>query len=137
MEPGEFDDLVEEPFKVPDLAIMWNDIMECHRNMGFQMPLTDKEKGNVLTDNEVIKEFQWIYGQYRKYIGTRRGQLLPMRGDLHKMLANIKDLIEKDSETPEDRTKLVYQTMRNQWLINTWNQVAWIIEQMQEEEENG
>lgn len=136
MEAGEFDALVEEPFNVPDLATMWPEIMECHRNMGFQFPLTDKEKGNVMTDNEVIREFQWIYGQYRKYIGTKKSHLLAMRGDLPKMLANIRDLIDRDSDTPEDRTKLVYQTMRNQWLVNTWNHMAWVLEQLQGEEDD-
>ena len=134
MEPEELKDLVEEPFKVPDLAQMWPDILRCHKEMGFQFPLTDKEKGTVLTDNEMVSEFQWIYGQYRKYIGTKKGPWLELRGDLGKMLANIKAAIEKDSETPADRTTLVYQTMRNQWLVNTWNHIAWVLEQLGEDD---
>lgn len=142
MEPEELDipALVEEPFNVPDLAELWPEILQCHRNMGFQIPLTDKEKGGVLTDNEMIREFQWIYGQYRKYIGTKKNQFLSLRGNLREMLDAIKASLEKESETPTDRTTLVYQAMRNDWLNNTWNHIAWIVEQIEariEEDENG
>lgn len=134
MDAKELDELLEEPFNVPDLAVLWPQILDCHKNMGFSIPLTDKEKGGVLTDNEMVREFQWIYGQYRKYVGTKRLPLLAMRNDLNKMLLNIQDLIDKDSETPEDRTKLVYQVMRNQWLQQLWNHVAWVIEQMEDDD---
>lgn len=129
MDAQEFDELIEEPFKVPDLAELWPEILRHHKDMGFQIPLTDKEKGGVLTDNEMVNEFQWIYGQYRKFIGTKRGPWLSMKGDLIKLLANIEETIEKESETPSDRTKLVYQMLRNEWLHNIWNHVAWMIEQ--------
>lgn len=133
MDAKEYKQLVEEPFNVPDLAMLWSEILNTYKEMGFAIPLTDKEKGTPLSDNEMIAEFQWIYGQYRKYIGTKRTQLLSMKDDLNKMLVNIKQLIEKDSETPADRPTLVYQCFRNQWLLNTWNHIAWIIEQKEEE----
>lgn len=135
MNAEEYKQLVEEPFNVPDLAMLWPEILNTYKEMGFAVPLTDKEKGTPLSDNEMIAEFQWIYGQYRKYIGTKRTQLLGMRDDLNKMLLNIKQLIEKDSETPSDRPMLIYQCFRNQWLLNTWNHIAWIIEQQKEEDD--
>lgn len=135
MNAEEYKQLVEEPFNVPDLAMLWPEILNTYKEMGFSVPLTDKEKGTPLSDNEMIAEFQWIYGQYRKYIGTKRTQLLGMRDDLNKMLLNIKQLIEKDSETPSDRPMLIYQCFRNQWLLNTWNHIAWIIEQQKEEDD--
>lgn len=128
MRAEEFDELIEEPFKVPDLATLWPRILDIHKEMGFSIPLTDKERGTPLSDNDMIEEFQWIYGQYKKYIGTKRSVLLAMKGDLQKMLANISDMIAKQSETPADRPTIVYQTLRNQWLFDTWNHVAWIIE---------
>lgn len=128
MRAEEFDELIEEPFKVPDLATLWSRILGIHKEMGFSIPLTDKERGTPLSDNDMIEEFQWIYGQYKKYIGTKRSVLLAMKGDLQKMLANISDMIAKQSETPADRPTIVYQTLRNQWLFDTWNHVAWIIE---------
>ena len=85
----------------------------------------------------MIDEYQWIYGQYRKYIGTKKIPWLSMRDDLDKLLLNIKDAIEKDSKTPANRKELVYQTMRNEWLRNTWNHYAWIKEQLMEEDEDG
>lgn len=133
MNVEEYKQLVEEPFNVPDLAMLWPEILNTYKEMGFAVPLTDMEKGTPLSDNEMIREFQWIYGQYRKYIGTKRTQLLSMRDDLDKMLMNIKQLIEKDSETPDERPKLIYQCFRNQWLLNTWNHIAWMIEQQKEE----
>lgn len=133
MNAEEYKQLVEEPFNVPDLAMLWPEILNTYKEMGFAVPLTDMEKGTPLSDNEMIREFQWIYGQYRKYIGTKRTQLLSMRDDLDKMLMNIKQLIEKDSETPDERPKLIYQCFRNQWLLNTWNHIAWMIEQQKEE----
>lgn len=136
MEARELDELIEEPFKVPDLAELWPEILRAHEDMGFRIPLTNKEKGGQLTDNEMLREFQWIYSQYCKYIGTKRAPLLAMRGDLAKMLANVEDLIAKSSETPKDRTCLVYQKLRNDWLLKVWNHVAWIIEQQMEEKED-
>lgn len=136
MRPEEFNELIEEPFKVPDLAMVWPSILEIHKDMGFSIPLTDPDKGTSMSDNEMISEFQWIYGQYKKYIGTRKNMLLPMKGDLDKMLMNIQDMIEKDSETPLDRRTIVYQTLRNKWLLDTWNHVAWVVEQQKEEEED-
>lgn len=133
MNAEEYKQLVEEPFNVPDLAMLWPEILNTYKEMGFAVPLTDMEKSTPLSDNEMIQEFQWIYGQYRKYIGTKRTQLLSMRDDLDKMLINIKQLIEKDSETPDERPKLIYQCFRNQWLLNTWNHIAWMIEQQKEE----
>lgn len=135
MNVQELNEHIEEPFKVPDLAELWPEILACHRNMGFSIPLTDKEKGGLLTDNEMVSEFQWIYGQYKKYIGTKKIPWLSMRDDLDRLLANIKDTIAKDSETPEDRTKLIYQTMRNEWLLKTWNHYAWLKEQLEEEDD--
>lgn len=111
---------LEEPFNVPDLAKLWPDILQQHINLGFSIPLTDGNKGNRLPDNEMLAEFQWIYGQYKKYIGTKRGPWLSIAGNLVSLLEVIKDAIDKDSETPNTRQSLIYQTMRNQWLDNAW-----------------
>lgn len=136
MDAKELNEFIEEPFNVPDLAQLWPEILQQHKNMGFSLPLTDCDKGGVLTDNQMLSEFQWIYGQYRKYIGTKKGVWLPMVSDLEKLLANIKNTVKKDSVTPKDRPELVYQTMRNQWLTNTWNHYAWLKEQLTENKED-
>lgn len=136
MDAKELDELIWEPFNVPDLAQLWPEMLRYHLDMGFRSPLTNSDTGSVLTDSEMIEEFQWIYGQYRKYIGTKKGPWLSMQGDLEKLLANIKDAIEKESKTPANRKELIYQTMRNQWLNDTWNHYAWIIEQLTGEDED-
>lgn len=132
----ELDELLEEPFNVPDLAQLWPEILRYHTDMGFRMPLTNTDTGVELTDTQMIQEYQWIYSQYKKYIGTNRTRWLSMRDSLDRLLATIKEAIEKDSKTPESRRELVYQMMRNQWLTNTWNHIAWIIEQLTEEEDD-
>lgn len=137
MDAKELDELILEPFNVPDLAQLWPEILKYHSDMGFRTPLTNSETGVVLTDSQMIEEYQWIYGQYRKYIGTKKGPWLSMRDNLDKLLKNIKDAIESDSKTPANRKELVYQMMRNQWLTDTWNHFAWIMEQLMEEEDDG
>ena len=137
MDAKELDELLEEPFNVPDLAQLWPEILRYHTDMGFRMPITNMETGTPLTDNQMIEEYQWIYSQYKKYIGTHRVPWLSMRDNLEALLANIKEAIQKDSKTPENRKELVYQMMRNQWLTDTWNHFAWIIEQLTEEEDDG
>lgn len=134
MRPEVYERIVEEPFNVPDLAIVWSKILELHREMGFDLPLKDKDKGTPLSDNEMISEFQWIYGQYKKYIGTKKTGLLSYKYDLDSMLANLSDLMEKSSETPADRPTIIYQSLRNQWLMDTWNHIAWLKEQKEVEE---
>lgn len=135
MEAKEFDELVEDPFNVPDLAMLWPDILRIHSEMGFAIPLTDQTRGTQLSDNDMIKEFQWIYGQYKKYIGTRRNGLLALKSDLPKMARSIQDLINKDSETPTDRPTLIYQCLRNEWLVRTWNHIEWMIQTMNGDED--
>lgn len=137
MDARELDELIREPFNVPDLAQLWSEIHRYYIDMGFREPLTDMDTGAVLTDNQMIEEYQWIYGQYSKFIGTKREPWLSMSDDLEALLENVKDAIERSSKTPSNRKELVYQTIRNQWLTNTWNHVAWIIEQLMEEEEDG
>lgn len=137
MDSKELDELFREPFNVPDLAQLWSRIHGYYKDMGFRMPLTDMETGAVLTDNQMIDEYQWIYGQYRKFIGSHKTPWLALTDNLESMLATIKDAIEKDSKTPANRKELVYQVLRNDWLNDTWNHMAWIQEQMLGEEDDG
>lgn len=118
---------------MPDLTQLWQSILETYRNFGFEIPLTD-EKGSRMTDNQMVSEFQWIYGQYRKFIGKKKIPWLSLANDLSSLLTEIKEDLKKDSKTPANRAEVIYQAMRNQWLQDTWNHVAWIFENKQEEE---
>lgn len=137
MESDDIDVMLDVPFQVPDLVNMWPDILSKYKELGFQIPLTDKEKGGPITDNEMISEFQWIYGQYRKYIGTKKGEVLGYRGNLNDMVSFIENnMIGKSYETPDDRAKLIYQAMRNQWIMDLWSYITNIRESLSEDEEN-
>lgn len=138
MDRKEFDKIIEEPFNVPDLANMWEEILNVYKMMGFSIPLTDKERGTPLSDNDMIREFQWIYGQYKKFIGTKKSSILSTKDNLNKTLMVLENLIEKNSESPSDRPTIVYQLLKSRWLHMTWNHIAWMIEEIaREEDDNG
>lgn len=132
MDAQEFDELMEEPFRVPDLTQVWKQIRDTYEEFGFQFPLINAQCER-LSDEEMIKEFQWIYGQYRKYIGTRRVPWLSLKHDPQALMDQAKNALEKDSKTPVTRAEVIYQAMRNTWLQDLWNHIAWIYENNSEE----
>ena len=132
MDAQEFDELMKEPFRVPDLTQVWRQILDLYRDFGFELPLLDAQCQR-LSDEDMIKEFQWVYGQYRKFIGTHRAPWLSLQYDLDSLLFKIKEAIEKESKTPVSRAEVIYQAMRNAWLQDLWNHVAWVKENKDEE----
>ena len=112
-------DLIRDEFKTPDLLAYWPELLRRYKEMGFSDPLTDEQR---------IKEFTYIVQQVRKYVFSNQKIILSHLYDLPRMLAVVDDLIEKRTETSDERKKLVYYAVRDEWLAHLRSQILWAIE---------
>lgn len=84
---------------------------------------------------ELIAEFQYITQQLRKYISNHQDQILDHGADFEAMLKEIETLLSGAAEYAKERKELVYNFLRDQWLIELHDGVIWLMENNDEEEE--
>lgn len=110
-----FEQIFDQTFQTPDLATMWPELSGWYKGLGFTDPISDADR---------IEEFSWIMTQIRKYIGKKHDVLYEAKNKGPMYLeAEIEDSIAKAKETAEDRKHLVYNMIRDEWLINLLNLV--------------
>lgn len=118
----------EEPFNVPDLAGSWYLVLEAYRQCGFELPLNGN--GHRMSDDEIVQEFAWVHGQYRKFIGRTRSVLktddLMDYTKLDQLIEWMTEALAKDNDVPDNRKMLVYQVMKTQWLDSTISYLKWL-----------
>jgi len=117
---------IESMFLMPTLYKMWPDIQTRYMQMGFK---------DNLSDSEMIAEYTYILEQYRKYISSHQKEILSNRDDLEKMLEVVEVLIEKAPEKDMERKILVYNTLRDDWLIDLYNVIVMGIADREEDED--
>ena len=117
---------IESMFLMPTLYKMWPDIQTRYMQMGFK---------DNLSDSEMIAEYTYILEQYRKYISSHQKEILSHRDDLEKMLEVVEVLIEKAPEKDMERKILVYNTLRDDWLIDLYNVIVMGIADREEDED--
>ena len=93
-----------------------------------------KELGKNLSDEDRIAEYQWITQQLRKYMSSKQNQILDHGSDLDGMLAEVANLIGAASEYNSTRQGLIYNFLRDSWLLEVWNGISYLIEQVNESE---
>lgn len=127
----------EEPFKVPDLSGSWHMVLDAYNQCGFIQPLEDN--GHRMNDDEIVKEFGWVHGQYRKFIGTTRSKLRTQDKldytKLDQLIEYMQQQLAKDNDVPTTRQMLVYQVMKTQWLDSTINYLRWLQAEMNNDDE--
>lgn len=103
----------DEPF-----AGIWMEIKQEYDVLGFQDPMSDEQR---------IEEYTYIAQQLNKYKGSVRDQI--MNHDSYEDMKNeVANLVSKTPEYAHERSKVVYNFMRDQWLINMYNMLARIAE---------
>lgn len=113
-------------FRMRDFRSMWDVIYTEYEN---------KHLGKELDDNELIEEFQYITQQLRKYISKNQDQILDHGADLEAMLKEIEDMLGNAAEYAKERKELVYNFLRDQWLLELHDGIVWLMENVDEEEE--
>lgn len=117
---------IESMFLMPTLYKMWPDIQLRYAQMGFK---------DDMPDSEMISEYTYVLEQYRKYVSSHQKEILSNRNDLEKMLQVVEELIEKAPEKDMERKTLVYNTLRDDWLVDLHNVIVAGIQDREEEED--
>lgn len=89
----------------------WIEMKQEYETLGFR----DK-----LTDEELIAEFKYIAQQLRKYKFSKQDQILN-HDSVEEMVAEIAELIGRAPEYGNSRKEIVYNFMRDHWLVNMHN----------------
>ena len=113
-------------FRMIDFRSMWDVIYNEYQT---------KHLGDSMEDEERIPEFQYITQQLRKYISNHQDQILDHGADFDGMLQEIESLLGNAAEYAKERKELVYNFLRDQWLIELHDGIMWLIDNEEEEEE--
>lgn len=97
-------------FRSSDFESMWYVCKKMYENLGF----TD------VTDQEKIDEYKWIVQQLRKYMFTKQDEIVNLN-DLDEMMDHVELLIGRAEEYADERKKVVYNFMRDHWLLELRN----------------
>lgn len=107
---------------------MWSILRAQYEVLGFSDGISDEEK---------IAEFKYINQQLRKYVFTLQDNVYTMVGSPDRVAAFATDKLAGASEEATTRQELVYNFVRDQWLIGLINTAAAFYNEQREEEENG
>ena len=86
-----------------------------------------KELGLDLTDEDRIAEYKYITEQLRKFISTKQDTILSANGDLELMISFVKSLAESGDEYMTERKKFVYSILRDNWIIELYNGISYLL----------
>lgn len=106
-------ELLEQLFYMPNLVGWWYQIQNKYRQFGFN---------DVLSDAEMIEEYDYIAHNLNKYISSHKHQIMDS-GDLEQIYNELESLHAKADDGGKERKKLVYASLRDDWLINAMGNV--------------
>ena len=99
--------IIDTFFRLKSFEDLWFDIKQTYENMGF----TDR-----IPDTEKIEEYTYISKQFRKYVSTKQDIVLA-KDTVSDMALVVEDLISKADEYAATRKELVYNVLRDHWLL--------------------
>ena len=109
-------------FTMNDFEQVWLEIDQLHGNLKLDGFLDSEEK---------IGEYKYITQQLRKYMASKRNEVLE-KNTLQDMVAYVEDLISKQREYGDTRKDILYNFMRDHWLVQLYN----VLSQMAAADEN-
>lgn len=89
----------------------WSEIKQEYEQLGFR---------DEISDEEMIAEFKYIAQQLRKYKFNHQDQVVN-HDSVEDMIEEIKSLIGKAPEYGNSRKEIVYNFMRDHWLLMVHN----------------
>lgn len=114
-------------FHMRDFESMWLQLNAEYELLGIGVDMTDVER---------IAEYTSITKQLRKYMSTKQDQVLG-HDSIEDMMEEVEQLISKAPEYGENRPTLVYNFMRDKWLVELYTMLANMLEEMTEDDEEG
>lgn len=104
----------------------WMEMKQEYETLGFH---------DQITDEEMIIEFKYIAQQLRKYKFSKQDQILA-HDSIEDMLAEVENLIGKAPEYGDTRKEIVYNFLRDHWLVNMYNTMVQVMQMNDEEDED-
>ena len=117
---------LEQMCYMPSLIGWWDTIRAKYAQFGFC---------DVMTDEQTIEEFDYIAKQLNRYISTHQREILENR-DLDTMREVVTALHAKAEDAGKERKKLVYTSLRDDWLVGLILGIEGMMQEPGEEEEN-
>jgi hypothetical protein len=101
-------DWVEEETRHIDVVASWESLCDTYDALRFSDPLSDAER---------LEEYRWIVQQMNSFLTKMRTRLLPCK-DMEAMAAALEDsLVPSGKMELGSRKALVYQKLRQQWVM--------------------
>lgn len=116
---------LDELFVPLGLVEIWPQISMRYKYFDFNDTISDEQR---------YDEYIWVNEQFRKFIGSKKAQVLGWAEDLDKLEANVEQWLADGSEKittgkgESIRPRLVYVAMRNDWLIQLLHVVKFLME---------
>ena len=114
----------EERFTIPSFVEFWPTAMSIREAYKFSAKLNDAD---------LLAENKKIYVDYKKYIFAHQDAIMAREELPEEALAFVASLIEKAPSTPASRAAVIYQALRDSWLIDLYNEIAMYINETTEE----
>lgn len=113
-------------FRDEDFEQTWMECKQEYETLGFR---------DNIADDDMIAEFKYIAQQLRKYKFSKQNQVVN-HDSAEEMLAEVERLIGSATEYGDTRSQIVYNFMRDHWLINMYNALQRVIAFNPEEDED-
>lgn len=98
-------------FTADDFEQIWMELNQLNEALKFE---------DYWDDEERIKEYKYVTQQLRKYMASKRNEVLE-KTTLQDMVAYVEDLITKQREYGDTRQDILYNFMRDHWLVQLYN----------------
>lgn len=112
-------------FHDEDFETTWMEVNQEYDALGFRDDIDDATR---------ISEYKYIAQQLRKYKFSKQDAIMS-HDDVEGMAAEVAALIAKAREYGDSRKEVVYNFMRDHWLINLYNTLARLLTVDDDEEE--
>lgn len=123
---GSLREWVEERTAHLDVVASWESLCSTYEALRFSDPLADAER---------ISEFRWIVQNMNSFMTKTRTSMLQCR-DLESMAQMLGEKVTPGGQVNlEDRKALVYQKLRQHWVMATLTELTDMIRQEEEKRE--
>jgi len=118
MNNAEAVEYIQQVFNMPSFSMAWDTIDQMYRG---------KKLGEDMTDDERVAEYANVNQQLRKYISSRQEQVMRHQSNFPAMLDEVAAIIAKADEYAPTRQQLMYNFMRDSWLIGLYNAILTVM----------
>ena len=116
-----------------------NTLLGCFHMRGFSemFPIINQyyeqyKLGTDMTDDEKISEYTYVNEQLRKFAFKNQDRIMSHGSNLDDMLAEVEAMVESAGEYSNTRKGLMYNFIRDAWLLELHNAIMYLIDTKEE-----